>query len=237
VLRGLCQGPTEEDVRDALQDEKEVTVQKVYRMKGARRPCYLVVTDKTVTLNKLEAEATTLMNTRIEWARHINNKLITQCHRCQRWGHATSNCNAAPRCLKCAGDHYTYTHKDTVPEGEVKCANCGGAHVASHVSCPAYKSRVQNLIVNRPNNTNKTTATNFVPAPQPTTNPWVRAPPAEATTSSNSQNDESASATSLFAELKKLNEQINIKEAIRAIKDLVRCFPRQKLKKRNLMLY
>ncbi|CAH1384655.1 unnamed protein product, partial [Tenebrio molitor] len=106
VLRGLCQGPTEEDVRDALQDEKEVTVHKVYRMKGARRPCYL-------------------------------------CHRCQRWGHATSNCNAAPRCLKCAGDHYTYTHKDTVPEGEVKCANCGGAHVASHVSCPAYKSRVQ----------------------------------------------------------------------------------------------
>jgi hypothetical protein len=59
-----------------------------------------------------------------------------------------------------------------------------------------------------------------VPAPQPTTNPWVRAPPVEATTSSNSQNDESASATSLFAELKKLNEQINIKEAIRAIKDL-----------------
>jgi hypothetical protein len=238
VLRGLCQGPTEEDVRDALQDENEVTVHKVYRMKGARRPCYLVVTDKTVTRNKLEAEARILMNTRIEWARHINNKIITQCHRCQRWGHATSNCNAAPRCLKCAGDHYTYTHKDTVPEGEVKCANCGGAHVASHVSCPAYKSRVQNLIVNRPNNTNKTTATIFVPAPQPTTNPWGRAPPAEATTSPNSQNDEPASATSLFAELKKLNEQINIKEAIRAIKDLSKMLSSAKTKeeKFNVML-
>jgi hypothetical protein len=114
VLRGLCQGPTEEDVRDALQAENEITVHKVYRMKGAKRPCYLVVTDKTLTLNQLETEARTLMNTRIEWARHINNKLITQCHRCHRWGHATINCNAAPRCLKCSGDHFTYTHKDKV---------------------------------------------------------------------------------------------------------------------------
>jgi hypothetical protein len=171
VLRGLCQGPTEEDVRDALQTENEIKVHKVYRMKGAKRPCYLVVTDKTVTLNQLETEARTLINTRIEWARHINNKLITQCHRCQRWWHATSNCNAAPRCLKCAREHFTYTHKDNVPKEQVKCANCGGAHVASHVSCPAYKSRVQNLIANRPNNSNKTAAPNFVPAPQPTTNP------------------------------------------------------------------
>jgi hypothetical protein len=176
VLRGLCQGPTE-DVRDALQTENEITVHKVYRMKGAKRPCYLVVTDKTVTLNQLETEARTLMNTRIEWARHINNKLITQCHRCQRWGHATSNCNAAPRCLKCAGEHFTYTHKDNVPEEQVKCANCGGAHVVSHVSCPAYKSRVQNLIANRPNNSNKTAAPNFVPTPQTTPNPWVSPPP------------------------------------------------------------
>jgi hypothetical protein len=139
-------------------------------MKGANRPCYLVVTDKTVTLNQLETEARTLMNTRIEWARHINSKLITQCHRCQRWRHATSNCNAAPRCPKCAGEHFTYTHKDKVPEKQVKCANCGGAHVT--------------------------------------------------TTTPNPQNDEPASATSLFAELKKLNDKINIREAIRAIKDL-----------------
>jgi hypothetical protein len=97
---------------------------------------------------------------------------------------------------------------------------------------------VQNL-ANRPNNSNKTAAPNFVPAPQPTTNPWVTPPPVnETTTTSNPQNDEPASATSLFAELKKLNDQINIREAIRAIKDLNAMLSSAKTKelKFNVML-
>jgi pantothenate kinase len=67
----------------------------------------------------------------------------------------------------------------------------------------------------------------------------VRPPPAnETTTTSNPQNDEPASAISLFAELKKLNEQINIREAIRAIKDLNTMLSSAKTKEQkfNVML-
>jgi pantothenate kinase len=52
------------------------------------------------------------------------------------------------------------------------------------------------------------------------------------------QNDEAASATSLFAKLKKLNDKINIREAIRAIKDLNAMLSSAKTKKQkfNAML-
>jgi pantothenate kinase len=67
----------------------------------------------------------------------------------------------------------------------------------------------------------------------------VRVPPVnETTTTPNPQNDEAASATSLFAKLKKLNDKINIREAIRAIKDLNAMLSSAKTKKQkfNAML-
>lgn len=36
---------------------------------------------------------------------------VSQCHRCQQFGHASNCCRAPPKCVKCAGDHLTSTCK------------------------------------------------------------------------------------------------------------------------------
>ncbi|KAH0816491.1 hypothetical protein GEV33_006301 [Tenebrio molitor] len=104
VLRGLHREPTPKEIAEALQEE-EVDAQEIY-MRGTNWPAYLVITNRTYTLDKLEGIKCTL-NTKISWQRHINNKIFVQCHRCQRWGHATANCHARVKCVKCAGDHLT----------------------------------------------------------------------------------------------------------------------------------
>jgi hypothetical protein len=207
-------------------------------MRGTNRPKCLVITDKTITQNQLEIQARTLLNTRIEWTRHTNNKFITQCYRCQRWDHATSNCNSKPRCLKCAQEHFTYQHQGPIPKEELKCANCKENHAANDSRCSVYKSRMEHL----GNEVGKTNNKTFVPAPAPTTNPWNKdssnsqinahkkktetgpAPQQSREKLTEAQTPDTASATSLFAglfaELRRLNEQINIKEVLRAIRDL-----------------
>jgi hypothetical protein len=53
VLRGLHQGPTPKEVAEALHAE-EVEAQEIYSTRGTNWPAYLVITDKTYTLDKLE---------------------------------------------------------------------------------------------------------------------------------------------------------------------------------------
>lgn len=64
-------------------------------------------------------------------------KSIRQCHKCQDFGHTESRCFCAPRCHKCAGQHYwkeCTKPKDTIPA----CANCGGPHPANYRGCPQF---------------------------------------------------------------------------------------------------
>lgn len=100
---------------------------------------YLVITDKTPTLKILNGHVKYLQHTRIYWQRYVNNKKLTQCHRCQEWRHATSNCRAIPACLKCGEEHLT---KDCQypQDREPKCVNCGNAHPANSTRCPVYLS-------------------------------------------------------------------------------------------------
>ena len=135
-------------------------------MRGTRRPAFLIIMDRDVTLRQLEGKVKTLCNTRVWWSRHTNNKVISQCHRCQQWGHATSNCGAPAKCLKCAGPHLTAECKPEIAAEEFKCANCSGNHCANSTDCPVYIKKIENLMTTaKPKN-------RFVQAPKPT-NPWT----------------------------------------------------------------
>ncbi|CAH1380902.1 unnamed protein product, partial [Tenebrio molitor] len=59
VLRGLHQGPTPKEVAEALQTEKEI-----YSMRGTNWPAYLIITDRTYTLDKLE-QIKFILNTKV----------------------------------------------------------------------------------------------------------------------------------------------------------------------------
>ncbi|RZC42324.1 hypothetical protein BDFB_013312, partial [Asbolus verrucosus] len=142
VLRGLDQRPTPKEIAEDLENNYNLLADKIYEMKGTARPLYLVVMDKNITIDKLEKHIRIVLYTKVQWERHQNNKLIVQCHRCQEWGHATSNCHANPKCLKCAGPHLTreceHGHLNSP-----KCANCNGDHVANSTMCPIYIKKIE----------------------------------------------------------------------------------------------
>jgi hypothetical protein len=133
--------------------------------------------------------------------------------------HATSNCHAAARFLKCAGPHLTYTHTEFVPQDKIKCANCGEGHVANDTNCPVYQKRVENINSNKEQQTLVKPAETLVLAPIPATNPWNKDKTENRGQIEQSdktpENSQSATATAtglLLTELKKLNELIDIKK-------------------------
>lgn len=65
--------------------------------------------------------------------------LISQCHRCQAWGHNSKHCYAQNRCVKCAGPHAT-EECNFSGRFKIQCINCKGNHTANYKGCPVYKA-------------------------------------------------------------------------------------------------
>lgn len=96
-----------------------------------------------------------LFNVMVHW-RHFSRlpNDAAQCHRCQQFGHGSSNCNLPPKCVKCGGKHLTDVC--TLPrrtelninnnsKSQLKCANCGGSHTANFRGCPSRKAYLEEL--------------------------------------------------------------------------------------------
>ncbi|GBP67577.1 Nucleic-acid-binding protein from transposon X-element [Eumeta japonica] len=61
----------------------------------------------------------------------------SQCHRCQRYGHASVNCHVQPRCVKCLVPHWTSECPLSKDSGDKPaCANSGQEHTANYGGCP-----------------------------------------------------------------------------------------------------
>ncbi|CAH1109398.1 unnamed protein product [Psylliodes chrysocephalus] len=129
VLRGLAEGTKIEHIRENLEEEHEIVARDIFPMKTKERPLYLIVTDPVMTLDYLNKNVRLVLYTRVTWELRKSVKLIIQCHNCQQWGHATSNCGRPAKCLKCAGEHHTKTCLKT-RETPATCANCDGDHPA-----------------------------------------------------------------------------------------------------------
>jgi len=97
-----------------------------------------------IQLKQLNQQAKYICSTKITWEYYINKRRITQCRRCQGWGHATVNCYAEPACLKCAEGHLTQdcNKSKDVP---AKCVNCGEDHPANATICQEYQKRLKNI--------------------------------------------------------------------------------------------
>ena len=67
---------------------------------------------------------------------------VTQCFKCQKYGHPFFECKAAnSTCLRCAGNHRL--SDCTVAKESAKCSNCNGNHAASFKGCQTYKEEVK----------------------------------------------------------------------------------------------
>lgn len=170
VLRGLYHEVDINQIKEELTIEYQIPVKDVYLMKGTKFQMFMVVTGNNITYKHLEQNVKYLDHTVIRWERHHNNKKIIQCHRCQMWGHATSNCRASPRCLKCAQPHLTHQCVKK-PEDPAKCVNCGEAHTANSVTCKIYQDKIWQL-QNRNVRVPPAPEMKYVVAPVPKNNIW-----------------------------------------------------------------
>lgn len=182
VIRGLDKSVETEDVKASLTDTLHEKLVAVYKMKNTNG-LFLIITQSGLKVQYLNNSCRYVCHTRIFWERQQSSKKrITQCRRCQQWGHATANCHAKEKCVKCAENHWsrecTRVNKDD-PNTTIfiKCANCGGPHLAMSTECPTYLRRLESIERQREMETNshrnKPVRAQFIPAPIPE-NAWQR---------------------------------------------------------------
>lgn len=61
---------------------------------------YLIALDKSMNLGEVR-KIREIGVAKVRWERYANKQLVTQCFRCQHFGHGRNNCNKPIRCVKC----------------------------------------------------------------------------------------------------------------------------------------
>lgn len=156
VLKNLPPSIKEEEIKSELHELGFDEVIYVAQLKDKlKKPA----STYQLTLKKSE-NSREIFNLRSLFHCHVRvesykkSKLITQCHRCQRFGHTLAHCQAEFKCVKCAGSHDTREcMKDS--KTKAKCANCGGPHPASYKGCDFFKMMQQNKEQGKENNQKK----------------------------------------------------------------------------------
>jgi hypothetical protein len=69
---------------------------------------------------------------------------ITQCFKCQRYGHTSRHCMSKQKCGYCGGDHTTEGCADKSEAPRKSCAACsGGQHTSWSTACPMKLQDIQ----------------------------------------------------------------------------------------------
>lgn len=168
----------------------------------------------------------------VKWETYYKKDKISQCHRCQSYGHGSLNCNQAPKCVRCAGEHLT---ENCVMEKDnpnlLKCINCNGNHTANYKKCPIYITKINEK--ESSNNANKNSRPPKYQNPlisnaRPVNSQVSYASIASGNFNNNNNNNTNMNTNfipnyedfnTLIHELKELNTACNLKEMI----NLVRC--------------
>ena len=149
VIKGLLIIPLEE-VHEDLQ-QQGIRVIKVIRMKQrivTNYPLYMVTLHSEQELSPVRRVKYAYL-VKITWENYRNSRRVTQCRRCQLFGHGSSHCKNPPNCMICSKLHLTEEHPPGKNQQEKndppKCANCSGEHKANDANCEIYKKRLERL--------------------------------------------------------------------------------------------
>ena len=165
VLKGLPNDTKLTCIEDELK-LKDITVKQIRQMtknytdennthKSIEIPVWVLTVDNTEDTKQKLKDIRGLLHfkTTIEDLR--NNRTVTQCLRCQGFGHKAQYCNLTRKCRLCAELHDTRDCPNrTLP---LKCAGCGGGHQASSKECPKIQRQLNKLKTETiPDSKNKT---------------------------------------------------------------------------------
>lgn len=142
VLKGLDRSYDENDIKSAIESTSiQVKLSKISPF--GKTGAWLV---------QLEPQSDTpalmsvkyMLNQRIVFERLRGNP-VTQCRRCQRFGHSAGNCHLGFRCMKCLTAHEpgrcqnNRSEDPSAPSPPAACVNCGAVgHPANFRGCPKF---------------------------------------------------------------------------------------------------
>lgn len=133
---------TTDSLLATLKEEKIPATKVTVFSANPEFPTFLVHFEpQSTNLNSLQNSFKTVGNVVIKWERFDRaRKRLTQCHNCQCYGHAASNCGMARRCIKCLDQHEPgkCARQSKEDDGTPKCVNCKGDHAANSRYCQFY---------------------------------------------------------------------------------------------------
>ena len=145
LLKGFYHKPCPV-VLSMLQESNVPAVKVTDFIRNDDNVIYIVHVDKSVNLNTLNHSHKYVANVVVKWdVLRKTNKKVTQCYRCQSWGHSANNCGYIPRCVKCSESHELGSCSRTSRIGDPTCCNCGGPHASNHRGCPVYKEHLEKV--------------------------------------------------------------------------------------------
>lgn len=136
IFRGILETLTEAEIKEDL-EEKNFSPYKIIRWhyrSGDPMPMVLALLPKS---DKAIFQIKEIKHNVVRVETQRSKQMATQCHNCQLYGHASLNCKADPKCVKCGEDHH-WSKCSKSNEAPAKCANCKGPHPSSFKGCPCH---------------------------------------------------------------------------------------------------
>lgn len=148
ILKGLAPNITEEKVKNALIENQLKVIevkQFIKKVVGERDkvlyvklPVFAIKFDKETKICHIK-NVRKLCWCKMSWHKSYNSKSVTQCYKCQSFGHIAKNCFRKKVCAICSLDHNTRNCRNLNVK---KCANCDKNHQANDPACEFYEKFV-----------------------------------------------------------------------------------------------
>jgi PAX-interacting protein 1 len=144
VVHGL---PIDLDPLIILEDvRKHVQIEGVVQMtrtgdKGEKEklPIFILITPAEVSFRQLQG--INIYYHKVQIKKYVSKQAVTQCYRCQKFGHSSKYCHMPQKCVRCSGTHLSLECERQT--NKVRCSNCGGEHVASYRQCKARQDYLE----------------------------------------------------------------------------------------------
>ena len=142
VISRVSEQLSEADIQSELEEINNIKVAKLFRIqtRSLDKPTQLirVFTDDDLACRKAIENGVYICNELKRCEASKTEPRVTQCYKCQNFGHMAINCPNQQRCLRCGDNHAVRDCK--IPKQQVKCINCRGEHPAQYKGCPVYKT-------------------------------------------------------------------------------------------------
>ena len=152
TLKGLPNTITDTEVKTEL-EELNLPIVHVRQLKRTQvqnntrtqtpLPIWILTFTKTEHLQEQLENTHSLFNVKIKIEEYKGLTGITQCYRCQEFGHRAQYCHKTEKCVRCSGPHKVSNCSQST---KLKCANCNGDHPASYRQCPKYITQTESHV-------------------------------------------------------------------------------------------